>query len=73
MSSKVAVWTVDHVARLIEIKQKEFLFIYLHSVAHDPKIYQKYLSLATMNGLIFNSPDKNLRLVAPTMLKSSHK
>ena len=31
-------WTVDDVASLVEIKKKEFLFIYLFlpSVAHDP-------------------------------------
>jgi len=36
--SKAAVWTVDDVARLIDLK-KEFLFIYLflHSVACNPE------------------------------------
>jgi len=28
--SKAAVWTVDDVARLIELFSKEFLFIYFH-------------------------------------------
>jgi len=35
--SKAAVWTVDDVARLVEFKKKELLFIYfLPSVAYDP-------------------------------------
>jgi len=36
--SKAAVWTVDDVARLIDLKKKEFLFIYLllPSAAYDP-------------------------------------
>jgi len=34
--SKAAVWTVDDVARLIELKNS-YLFIFLPSVAYDPE------------------------------------
>jgi len=39
--SKAAVWTVDDVARLMEIKKKQFLFFCLFITVGDPEGEQK--------------------------------